>query len=83
MEQRLESQAEDVNAAEYPGRDSYLGWGRLNVYNALAGLAPGPTPTPTVKPTPTVSPTPQQYQLRLLLIYKDWPTTEPESQLGQ
>ena len=57
---RLESQADDVNAATHPDRDVYLGWGRLNVQRALLGLAPGPTPspTPTRSPTPTATPSP-------------------------
>ena len=73
IEQRLESQAEDVNAEENPGRDPYLGWGLLNVYNALAGLPPGPTLTPTATPTATATPRPARHSLRLLLIFKDWP----------
>jgi thermitase len=58
VEQRLETQADDVNSDLYPGPDPYLGWGRLNLYRVLAGLPPGPTPTPTVSPqaTATVSP---------------------------
>jgi subtilisin family serine protease len=76
IQQRLESQADDVNAAEYPGRDSYLGWGRLNLYRALGGLPPGPTLTPTPSPTVTVTPTPTStpplYQYRLLPIFKDY-----------
>jgi subtilisin family serine protease len=60
IEARLESQADDVNAASHPGRDVYLGWGRLNAYKALLGLAPGPTPspTPTRTATPTATPSP-------------------------
>ena len=66
IQERLQSQADDVNSDLYPGHDSYLGWGRLNLYRVLAGLPPGPTPTPTALPqatatttltaTPTVSP---------------------------
>ncbi|UCC76131.1 MAG: hypothetical protein JSW37_11530, partial [Anaerolineales bacterium] len=50
VQRRLESHADDVNEETYPGRDRYLGWGRLNVYRAIAGLPPGPaaTPTPTI-----------------------------------
>jgi subtilisin family serine protease len=57
VEQRLESGADDVNANSYPGWDRYLGWGRLNMYRALTGLPPEPTP----------SPTPPIYLTRLLL----------------
>lgn len=44
---RLQSEADDTNSGTYPGKDDYLGWGRLNVGSALAGLDPPPTPTPT------------------------------------
>jgi subtilisin family serine protease len=57
IEQRLETQADDVNAAQYPGQDPFLGWGRLNLERALAGLQPGPTRTPTATATPTASAT--------------------------
>ena len=59
IEDRLESQADDVNADTYPGPDPYLGWGRLNLQQALAGLPQGPTPTPTGTPTatPIITPT--------------------------
>ena len=56
IEQRLETQADDVNAAQYPGQDPFLGWGRLNLYRALSGLQPGPTRTPTPTPTATYTP---------------------------
>jgi subtilisin family serine protease len=60
VQERLLAQADDVNSDLYPGHDIYLGWGRLNLYRALAGLPPGPTPTATITPqmtaTPTVSP---------------------------
>jgi hypothetical protein len=57
IEQRLESTADDVNRSTHPGWDIFLGWGRLNVFKALQGLAPGPTPTSTATLTPTVTPT--------------------------
>jgi subtilisin family serine protease len=38
IESRLKTRADDVNADVNPGRDAYLGWGRLNVYRALADL---------------------------------------------
>ncbi len=47
VQRRLESHSDDINEETYPGHDRYLGWGRLNVYRAIAGLPPGPTPTPT------------------------------------
>lgn len=50
IQERLQAQADDVNADLYPGHDRYLGWGRLNLYRALAGLPAVPTPTPS--PTP-------------------------------
>ncbi|MBM4429015.1 MAG: hypothetical protein FJ026_01535 [Chloroflexi bacterium] len=53
IQERLESTADDVNADSYPGWDPYLGWGRLNLAQALAGLPQGPTPTPTVTATAT------------------------------
>ncbi len=40
VQQRIESQADDVNAATHPGKDVYLGWGRLNLYRVLANLPP-------------------------------------------
>jgi len=52
IQRTLESQADDVNAATYPGHDPYLGWGRLNIYRALSAPEPSPTPTPTRTPTP-------------------------------
>lgn len=58
IKQRLETQADDVNSSLYPGPDPYLGWGRLNMYRALADLLPGPTHTPTATPSPTPSATP-------------------------
>ncbi len=73
---RLTIQADDVNAESYPGYDPYIGWGRLNVYQTLAGLPPGPTltPSPTLTPTPsaTTTATPQLYLLRLPTILKDY-----------
>jgi subtilisin family serine protease len=62
IQRRLETQADDVNAATYPGADPYLGWGRLNVYRTLAGLAPGPTLTPT----------PTRFVCRLFPIFKNF-----------
>jgi serine protease len=59
VEERLLSQADDVNGALYPGPDPYLGWGRLNLYRVLADLPPGPTPTPTVSPQATATVSPQ------------------------
>jgi len=56
IEQRLESTADDVNRSAHPGWDIYLGWGRLNVFRALQGLEPGPTPTPATSVTPTATP---------------------------
>ncbi len=56
IEQRLESTADDVNRSTHPGWDAFLGWGRLNVFKALEGLAPGPTPTSGADSTPTVTP---------------------------
>jgi len=88
IQQRLETQADDVNADTHPGPDPYLGWGRLNIYRALAGLAPGPTrtptatatliPTPSATPsptqtlTPTSTPTPIHYLYYLLPIFKNF-----------
>lgn len=40
VEQRLESQADDVNAASNPGKDAYIGWGRLNIHRVLQNLPP-------------------------------------------
>jgi thermitase len=67
VQERLQTQADDVNSDLYPGVDPYLGWGRLNLYRVLAGLPQGPTPTvsptatatqtATTTPTPIVSPT--------------------------
>nr|MBC7244631.1 peptidase S8 [Chloroflexota bacterium] len=57
IKQRLETQADDVNSDLYPGFDPYIGWGRLNLYRALAGLMPVPTLTPTPLPSPTPNPT--------------------------
>lgn len=37
----LQSSADDVNGATYPGRDSYLGWGRINAFRAV-GMATQP-----------------------------------------
>jgi thermitase len=68
IEQRLKDTADDVNAATYPGPDSYIGWGRLNVYRALSDLAPGPTATPTLTPTSTATPSPSATRI---------PTTTP------
>jgi len=80
IQQRLLSQSDDVNAAQHPGPDQYLGWGRLNVYQALAGLPQGPTftptptathtPTPTGTTTPTATRTP--HVVRLLLIFRNY-----------
>jgi subtilisin family serine protease len=56
VQERLQSQADDVNSALYPGPDDYLGWGRLNLYRVLADLPPGPTPTVSPEATATVSP---------------------------
>jgi len=61
IEQRLENQADDVNAQSNPGHDPYIGWGRLNIYRALSGLAPSPTQTP-----------PTTYIYRLLPIHKNY-----------
>ncbi len=76
VEHRLTTEADDVNAEGYPGHDPYMGWGRLNVHQALAGLPPGPTltPSPTMTPTPspTTTPTPQLHLLRLPLIFKTY-----------
>jgi thermitase len=58
VQDRLQSQADDVNSALYPGQDIYLGWGRLNLYRVLADLPPGLTPTPTVSPTATATASP-------------------------
>ncbi|MBC7262599.1 MAG: S8 family serine peptidase, partial [Chloroflexi bacterium] len=57
IEEQLETQADDVNASLYPGPDPYLGWGRLNIYRALASLPPAPTHTPTATPIPSATPT--------------------------
>jgi subtilisin family serine protease len=85
IQHRLESQADDVNAESHPGRDPYLGWGRLNLYQALAGLPPGPTltpsptrtttPTATATVTPTHTATPVRYLYYLLPIFKDYTPT--------
>jgi len=88
VEQRLESQADDVNAQSNPGHDPYIGWGRLNIHRALSGLAPSPTQTPTptatatptpiptitatVTPSPTGTSTPTIYIYRLLPIHKNY-----------
>jgi subtilisin family serine protease len=76
IQHRLEGQADDVNADTHPGRDPYVGWGRLNLYRALAGLPPGPTltatPTATPTSTPTRTPTPVRYLYRLLPIFKNY-----------
>jgi subtilisin family serine protease len=76
IEHRLASQADDVNVESDRGYDPYLGWGRLNVYQALAGLSPGPTltPSPTITPTPsaTQTPTPHLHLLRLLPVFKNY-----------
>jgi thermitase len=87
IEQRLLSQSDDVNAAQLPGPDPYLGWGRLNVYQALAGLSQGPTltptptatctPTPTPTATPTVTATNTPHILRLLLIFRNYAAPNP------
>ena len=53
--QRLQTQADDVNATLYPGYDPFIGWGRLNLFRALEGLAQGPTPTPTLTPVATAT----------------------------
>jgi hypothetical protein len=36
---RIKYTAEDVNAATYPGKDAYLGFGRVNAYRALTVAA--------------------------------------------
>ncbi len=59
VQDRLQAQADDVNSDLYPGHDPYLGWGRLNLHRALAGLPPGPTATATVTTQPTATATPQ------------------------
>jgi len=66
IQHSLQTQADDINADTYPGPDPYLGWGRLNVYRALAGLPPGATPAPS----PTA--TPIRYTYRMLLIFKNY-----------
>ena len=71
IEQRLELRADDVNAAIYPGRDPYLGWGRLNVYRALEGLQPGPTRTPTLTPGPSHTPDSTQHVYYLPLVMRN------------
>lgn len=59
IQERLQTQADDVNSDLYPGHDPYLGWGRLNLYRALANLPPGPTLTPTGSPQATATVSPQ------------------------
>jgi subtilisin family serine protease len=61
IQQRLETQADDVNHSTDPGPDPYLGWGRLNVYRALTGL-----------PTPTRTPTPSRYVYYLVPVFKNF-----------
>ena len=41
----MESWAEDVNSGEYPGKDPYLGWGRINAYQAVLNASRGTTIT--------------------------------------
>ena len=41
----MESWAEDVNSGEYPGKDPYLGWGRINAYQAVLHASQGTTIT--------------------------------------
>ena len=41
----MESWADDVNAEEYPGKDPYLGWGRINAYQAVLNASRGTTIT--------------------------------------
>lgn len=83
IKQRLETQADDVNADLYPGFDPYLGWGRLNIYCALAGLTPVParTPTPVATPSPTPSATPSTPTLTATAIptaqFTPTPTNTP------
>jgi hypothetical protein len=43
----MESWADDVNAEEYPGKDPYLGWGRINAYQAVLNASRGTTITLT------------------------------------
>ena len=39
----MESWADDVNSEEYPGKDPYLGWGRINAYQAVLNASRGTT----------------------------------------
>jgi len=79
IQHRLETMADDVNSAQYPGHDAQLGWGRLNAHRALTGLLPSSTPTATASPTttrtctpsPTPTATPKRYSYHLLLIFKE------------
>ena len=41
----MESWADDVNSEEYPGKDPYLGWGRINAYQAVLNASRGTTIT--------------------------------------
>jgi len=39
----MEGWADDTNAEEYPGKDRYLGWGRINAYQAVLNASRGTT----------------------------------------
>jgi thermitase len=36
VEQIIKQSADDVNSNTYPGKDDYLGWGRINAYRAVS-----------------------------------------------
>jgi subtilisin family serine protease len=41
IKSRIENSAEDVNSASLPGRDNYIGYGRVNAYAALTSCIDG------------------------------------------
>lgn len=47
----INTTADDVNAAYYPGPDVYMGWGRINAYRAVLAATEGLSLTLTAEPS--------------------------------